>query len=125
MPPASRRALILYASQTGTSEDLSEQLSATLERHRFSVTAQACDSLRPFSSLARQDLVLFLISTTGQGELPDNARQFWRNLLRKKLPGDWLDRVEFGVFCLGDSTYPQFRWAGRKVCRWQLQLGAH
>ncbi|KAF8545156.1 hypothetical protein BDD12DRAFT_915017 [Trichophaea hybrida] len=123
--PSSRRVLILYASQTGTAEDLSLQLSATLERHRFTVTILPCDALTPFSSLAAHDLVFLLISTTGQGEVPDNAKNFWRNLLRKKIPLGWLGGVNFGVFCLGDSTYPKFCWAGRKVGRRLLQLGAN
>jgi len=123
--PSSRRVLILYASQTGTAEDLSLQLSATLERHRFTVTTLPCDALTPFSSLAAHDLVFLLISTTGQGEVPDNAKTFWRNLLRKKIPPGWLGGVNFGVFCLGDSTYPKFCWAGRKVGRRLLQLGAN
>ncbi|KAA8900487.1 hypothetical protein FN846DRAFT_899758 [Sphaerosporella brunnea] len=122
-PPLPRRALILYATQTGTAEDLSFQLSATLERHRFLVTLLACDDFA-VASLPAQDLVFLVVSTTGQGEIPDNAKHFWRGLLRKKLPPAWLAGVRFGVFCLGDSTYPKFCWAGRKVGRRLLQLGA-
>jgi len=119
-----RRALILYASQTGTAEDLSLQLSGVLERHHFLTTVLPCDEFAPLSALPTQQLVFLLISTTGQGEMPDNAKQFWRGLLRKKLPAGWLGAVDFGVFCLGDSTYPKFCWAGRKVGRRMLQLGA-
>ena len=39
----------------------------------------------------------------GQGELPDNMKQFWRFLLRKSLPADSLAGVTFAVFGLGDS----------------------
>jgi len=34
--------------------------------------------------------VIFVCSTTGQGEEPDNMKQFWRFLLRKNLPPDSL-----------------------------------
>jgi sulfite reductase alpha subunit-like flavoprotein len=121
--PPPRRALILYATQTGTAEDLSFQLSSTLERHRFLATLLPCDDF-DVSLLPEQDLVFLVVSTTGQGEIPDNAKHFWRGLLRKKLPAGWLANVRFGVFCLGDSTYPKFCWAGRKVGRRLLQLGA-
>ncbi|CCX34077.1 NADPH dependent diflavin oxidoreductase-like protein 1 [Pyronema domesticum] len=123
-PAPRRKALVLYASQTGTAEDLSLQLSNVLQRHLFTVTSHSCDEFTPFSSLPSHDLVFFIISTTGQGEIPDNAKLFWRNLLRKKLPPNWLERLNFAVFCLGDSTYPKFCWAGRKVGRRLLQLGA-
>ena len=122
--PPPRRVLVLYASQTGTAEDLAIQLSATLERHRFTTTTLPCNDLAPLSSLPAHDLVFLLISTTGQGEMPDNAHTFWRGMLRKKIPPGWLAGVRFGVFCLGDSTYPKFCWAGRKVGRRMLQLGA-
>lgn len=123
-PTPPRRVLILYASQTGTAEDLALQLSTTLERHRFTPTTLPCDSLAPLSSLPSHSLIFLLVSTTGQGEIPDNAKSFWRGLLRKKIPPTWLANVRFGVFCLGDSTYPKFCWAGRKVGRRMLQLGA-
>jgi sulfite reductase alpha subunit-like flavoprotein len=123
-PASRRRALILYASQTGTAEDLSLQLSTTLERLRFTTAVLPCDDLSPFSSLPTHDLVFFLVATTGQGDFPDNAKAFWKNMLRKKIPTGWLANVNVGIFCLGDSTYPKFCWAGRKVCRRLIQLGA-
>lgn len=120
-----RRALILYASQTGTSEDLSADLSDALERLHVSVSLHSFASFLPqFSTLPAHDLVFFLVSTTGQGALPDSAIPLWRRLCRKKLPGDWLANVQFGMFALGDSTYPKFCWAGRMVGRRLLQLGA-
>jgi len=94
----------------------------------MATSVQSCDEFGASSSalaaLAGQRLVLLLVSTTGQGEMPDNARRFWRGLLRKSLPAGWLAGVRFGVFCLGDSTYPKFCWAGRMVGRRLLQLGA-
>lgn len=125
------KALILYASQTGTAEDLSVQLSDTLERLRMSVTTLPCDSFSSVSLVTSisnastgYNIVLLIISTTGQGEIPSNGGKFWRNLCRKKLPSDFLAEMQFGVFCLGDSSYPRFCWAGRKLARRLLQLGA-
>jgi len=48
------------------------------------------------------------ISTTGQGDLPANSRAFWKKLLRKKLPPTYLKQVDFAIFGLGDSSYPQY-----------------
>ena len=42
------------------------------------------------SQLIYEVTVIFVCSTTGQGEEPDNMKQFWRFLLRKNLPPDSL-----------------------------------
>lgn len=55
--------------------------------------------------LSKYTLVIFTISTTGQGEFPKNARKFWNGLLRKRLPPDCLSHVNFTTFGLGDSSY--------------------
>ncbi len=51
--------------------------------------------------------MLIAIATAGQGDLPINARAFWRSLLRKRLSSDYLDEVQFTIFGLGDSSYPK------------------
>ena len=76
------------------------------------------------SSLAAYSVVIMVISTTGQGDLPANARSFWKSLLRKKLPYDCLQDVLFTTFGLGDSSYPRYNWAARKLHKRLTQLGA-
>jgi len=60
------------------------------------------------NTLQDYTVVIFAISTTGQGEFPQNARKFWKSLLRKRLPPDCLGHVAFTTFGLGDSSYPQY-----------------
>ncbi len=71
-----------------------------------------------------QPLVLFAIATTGDGEMPDNGKAFWRFLLRRDLPGDSLSSTAFALFGLGDSGYAKFNAAARKVAARMAQLGA-
>lgn len=52
--------------------------------------------------------MLVITSTTGQGDLPVNARQFWKSILRRKLPPTYLSNVRFATFGLGDSSYPKY-----------------
>ena len=56
--------------------------------------------------LPSEPLVIFAVSTTGQGEVPDNMKAFWRFLLTKNLPPNSLVNSKFAVFGLGDSSYP-------------------
>lgn len=59
------------------------------------------------SSLKDFSILIVIVSTTGQGDLPNNARLFWKGLLRRKLPPKYLDGVQFTTFGLGDSSYPK------------------
>lgn len=60
------------------------------------------------NTLPDYTVVIFAVSTTGQGEFPENARKFWKSLLRKRLPPNCLSHVAFTTFGLGDSSYPQY-----------------
>lgn len=122
LPP--RRLLILYGSETGTAADLAHELSRTAERLHFASTCLPASSLTPFSSLPLWPIVIFIAATTGQGEMCTNMLAFWKFMLRKKLPSDWLSNTEFTTFGCGDSTYLKFNWAVRKVHKRFLQLGA-
>jgi sulfite reductase alpha subunit-like flavoprotein len=57
--------------------------------------------------LPERRLVAYVVSTTGQGEEPDNMRRSWRFLLRRSLPPSSLHLQHFGVLGLGDSSYPR------------------
>lgn len=57
--------------------------------------------------LAQHSFTIFVISTTGQGDMPENATAFWKSLLRKKLPPTCLSQLQFTTFGLGDSSYPK------------------
>ena len=48
---------------------------------------------------------MFVCSTTGQGDEPDNMKKTWRFLLRKSLPPDSLGHSKVAVLGLGDSAY--------------------
>jgi hypothetical protein len=59
--------------------------------------------------------VLLVMSTTGDGEEPDNMRASWRFLLRRSLPASSLARTRFALFGLGDSSYPKFNAVARRM----------
>ncbi|KAF3902874.1 hypothetical protein AA313_de0208153 [Arthrobotrys entomopaga] len=118
-----RNITILYASETGTTEDYAQELGRTLERLHFTVRMTEMDLFEP-RHLLSTPLAIFMCPTTGQGDMPENMQKFWRFLLRKKLPPNLLRDMKFTSFGLGDSTYPKFNWAVRKLHKRLLQLGA-
>ncbi|QSS65851.1 electron transfer flavoprotein beta-subunit [Histoplasma capsulatum] len=120
---SARTAIILYGSETGNSQDVAEELGHLAERLHFLAHVCELNAILP-ESLNDYDVTIFAISTTGQGDIPANARSFWRSLLLKKLPPTFLCGVNFALFGLGDSSYPKFNWASRKLYKRLLQLGA-
>ncbi|KAI1310816.1 NADPH-dependent diflavin oxidoreductase 1 [Mortierella claussenii] len=118
-----RRILFLYGSQTGCAQDVAENAAREARRMHFSATVSAMDDYDR-SLLIRENFVVFIASTTGQGEEPDNMKKFWKFLLRKSHPSDALDHMEYTVFGLGDSSYIKFNWPAKKLYKRLLQLGA-
>ncbi|OBT69267.1 hypothetical protein VE03_02025 [Pseudogymnoascus sp. 23342-1-I1] len=121
-----RSALILYASETGTSEDAAHLLGGIAQRLRFATRVAAMDGGGVnVNELRKYTIVVLAISTTGQGDLPANGRKLWKSLLRRSIPAGYLRHVDFTTFGFGDRSYAKFNWAARKVHRRLQQLGAN
>ncbi|KAL9117266.1 MAG: hypothetical protein Q9187_006200 [Circinaria calcarea] len=118
-----RSALVLYGSETGNAHDVADEIGRMLERLRFSTYVTHLDAVDP-ASMVNHNIVVITVSTTGQGDLPHNARVFWKRLLRKKLSPKHLEGVNLTTFGLGDSSYPKYNWAARKLHKRLAQLGA-
>ncbi|ORX46531.1 riboflavin synthase domain-like protein [Hesseltinella vesiculosa] len=119
-----RSILILYGSETGCAQDVAETLGRQARRRRFKVRVLAMDDYA-MENLGNEKLVLFVCSTTGQGEEPANMKKSWQFLLKKSHPSDLLQDVDCAVFGLGDSSYRKFNYPGKKLYRRLQQLGAN
>ena len=73
------------------------------------------------SSLQRARHVLFVASTFGDGEAPDNAHAFCRQVMSQQLP---LAHLRYGLLALGDSSYDLFCGFGRSLEDWLHSCGA-
>ncbi|XP_006498509.1 NADPH-dependent diflavin oxidoreductase 1 isoform X5 [Mus musculus] len=114
--------LVLFGSQTGTAQDEAERLGREARRRRLGCRVQALDSYS-VANLIREPLVIFVCATTGQGDPPDNMKNFWRFIFRKSLPSSSLCQMDFAVLGLGDSSYAKFNFVAKKLHRRLLQLG--
>ena len=121
--PHRRSALVLYGSETGNAFDCAQELGRMTERIHFWAHVTSLDSIElvcrargPWnhhiddeqSQLSQYSVVIVITSTTGQGDVPVNARQFWKSILRRRLPPTYLNNVRFTTFGLGDSSYPKY-----------------
>ncbi|CAG8650834.1 9689_t:CDS:10, partial [Ambispora leptoticha] len=122
-PLDSREILILFGSQTGCGQDVAERIGREARRRLFKTRVLAMD-VYDKANLINESLVVFVCSTTGQGEEPDNMKKFWKFLLRKNLPNDILSHLKFTVFGLGDSSYLRYNWPAKKLYKRLIQLGA-
>eukprot|EP01156_Anaeramoeba_ignava_P018706 Anaeramoba_ignava/a92606_165.p1 GENE.a92606_165~~a92606_165.p1 ORF type:complete len:790 (+),score=193.34 a92606_165:50-2419(+) len=105
------RILILFGTQTGTSEELSRRLYRTLTTHNiigsaFDIKVRDMEDFDP-GFLPSQTIVLVITSTHGEGEPPDNARVFVNYLISATsgLSSHILSQTRFAVFGLGSSIY--------------------
>lgn len=124
MPPSSPRPLtILYGSQTGTAQDVAEKLYRDSKCYHFVGPVKPMDDY-DVRRLIDERFVLFVCSTQGQGDEPDNMRTFWRFLLRRSLPASSLCGLHFAVLGLGDSSYEKFNFVAKRLNKRLQQLGA-
>ncbi|KAJ2796893.1 NAPDH-dependent diflavin reductase [Coemansia helicoidea] len=119
-----RRLLVLYGSQTGYAKDTAQRIARQGWRRHFAVQVQAMDEADRAAVLAAACPVIFVCSTTGQGDEPDNMRRFWRFLLRKSHPHNVLAGMAYAVFGQGDSSYQKFNFCAKRLFRRLAQLGA-
>ncbi|KAF8399141.1 hypothetical protein HHK36_015006 [Tetracentron sinense] len=117
------RLLILYASQTGNSLDAAERISREAERRGAPAVVISMDDFDA-SCLPNENTVIFIVSTTGQGDTPDSMKVFWRSILQRTLSQQWLEGVQYAVFGLGDSGYQKYNFAAKKLDKRLSDLGA-
>uniref|UniRef100_A0A0N5BN95 NADPH-dependent diflavin oxidoreductase 1 n=1 Tax=Strongyloides papillosus TaxID=174720 RepID=A0A0N5BN95_STREA len=116
--------LILYGSETGTAEDVSQSFVSDARYRKIPFRIFSMDDYE-IENILKEKFVLFVIATSGQGEMPANMRQNWKKLLNAKLPPDFLSHLKYAVFGLGDSSYQKFNFAAKKMFRRLKALGAY
>eukprot|EP00743_Colponemidia_sp_Colp-15_P008951 GILK01009767.1.p1 GENE.GILK01009767.1~~GILK01009767.1.p1 ORF type:complete len:619 (-),score=101.81 GILK01009767.1:66-1772(-) len=73
------------------------------------------DSMDKQFKLAEEKLVVFVVSTTGNGDYPDNASKFMRWVRRKTHPTDMLPGLNYAILGLGDTNYSKYQQVPRQL----------
>src|SRR5690606_36487886 len=92
---------VVYASQTGFALELAQRTVEALNQAGKRALLSAIDSLHR-SRLTNSRKILFVVSTTGEGDPPDHALGFVRDVMAYRAG---LDGLQYAVLALGDRQY--------------------
>ena len=115
------KVAVLSASQTGNAKSVADKLAERLTAEGVNVTRASLKDYKA-KNIADEKLVLLVTSTQGEGEAPEEGVLLLKLLNGKKAPK--LDRLQFAVLGLGDSSYPNFCQAGKDFDQRFYDLGA-
>lgn len=93
---------ILFASDNGNATTLAKRLGNRGRSRGLKTTIMAMEDY-PLEDLPTEENIIFISSTAGQGEFPQNGRAFW-DAIKDNNELD-LAGVNYSVMALGDSHY--------------------
>lgn len=103
--------LIVYATQSGQSEHLATQTAAQLAEAGEQVQLLNIEKLST-QQLQTAKRVIWVVSTYGEGDAPDQAQHFDHHILKQNLD---LAHQSYAVLALGDRRYANFCEFGHRL----------
>lgn len=111
IPSVAEKITILFGTETGNSKKLATAFAAKSRKIGLTAKLSSMDQYK-LSDLEKEEILLVIISTHGDGEPPAAAKKFYDHLHSNQLN---LSKLKYSVLALGDTAYPLFCKAGEDV----------
>jgi len=113
--PAVNKITIVYGTETGNSKRLATEFALKAKQNKIVAKVVGMDQYK-LADLPKEEYLLAVVSTHGEGEPPLAAKKFYDHIHNN---GFRLEKLKYSVLALGDTSYPLFCKTGEDV---DLQL---
>ena len=110
---------IVYGTETGNSKRLATDFATKAKQKSIHAKVIGMDQYR-LSDLTKEEYLLALISTHGEGEPPIAAKKFYDHIHQN---GFKLNSLRYSVLALGDTSYPLYCKTGEEMDEQFEKLG--
>jgi len=118
--PSVNKITIAFGTETGNSKKLASSFAAKAKK--FGINAKLVDlNQYRLNDLQKEEYFVTVISTHGDGEPPAAAKKFFDHIHAN---GIKLEKMNYGVLALGDTSYPLFCKAGEQIDLQLNKMGA-
>jgi methionine synthase reductase len=108
---AVKQFTIIYASQTGQAKSIAENISDLASQRNFKTNLFCISEYeKRFHLNSLNEPVVFVISTTGDGETPETATRCYSKLRSKALPKNFLENLHYTLLGLGSTMKYGATW---------------
>jgi sulfite reductase (NADPH) flavoprotein alpha-component len=118
--PLVNKITIAFGTETGNSKRLASSFAAKAKKAGINAKVVDLNQYR-LNDLQKEEYFISVVSTHGDGEPPVAAKKFFDHIHAN---GFKLEKMNYGVLALGDSSYPLFCKAGEQVDLQLNKMGA-
>jgi sulfite reductase alpha subunit-like flavoprotein len=126
--PAGPVVHVLYATQTGNAEEIARRIAADLPGARgcpaLCLSKYASSPAFAPGPRAAPAVAVFVVATTGDGDVPDAVRPFMRYMRKAVKERALVGAMRYAVLGLGDTNYESFCGGAAKVEAQLTKAGA-
>jgi sulfite reductase (NADPH) flavoprotein alpha-component len=117
---AAGKLTVLYGTESGNCEVLADRAVKAAKKRGFQAVMKNMSEIST-ADLAKIPSLLVLVSTWGDGEPPESAASFYKEIMASEAS---LSAVKFSVCALGDTSYEKFCQTGKDLDAKFEKLGA-